>query len=129
VKRRVHSHRYAGQEREQRGNEGELHRRRKTLADERDHGLLELIGNAEIEMERVPDEARELNDDRIVEPQGFTQLRALGDTGVEPHHLVDRIADEAEQGERDERHHQHDQHGLQRTADEKRKHSPTLIAG
>ena len=96
MKRGVHPHGNAKQKREQRGNEGKLDRGGKTLANERDHRLLELIGNAEIEMQRVPHEASELNDDGVVEPQGFAQLGAFRGGSFQPDHLIDRIAHEAE---------------------------------
>jgi hypothetical protein len=127
VERRVDAHRDAEQKREQRRDERKLDRRREALADNRHHRLLKLIGNAKIEMQRVPHETTELNDDGIVKPERLAQLGALRDARFQSNHLIDGIAHEAEQSERDKRHHEHYQHGLERAADEKGKHAATSI--
>jgi len=104
------------------GGDGELHRGGEAVRDQLDHRRLELVGVAELEPHRVADEARELQRDRVVEPEVLAQLRALLGRGLDPDHHVDRVADEAEQRERDQRHREHHHDGLQQAANDEGEH-------
>src|SRR5215471_20770766 len=120
--RGIDSHRNAKHEREQRRYGCELDRSRESLADQVDDRPFELIGYAEVEMQRVPDEAHELHQHGIVQAERLAQLLTLLEAGLESNHLVDRVADEAEQRKRDQGHDQHDQHGFERPADHEGEH-------
>ena len=108
LQRGEHAHRNAQRQRKQRGDEGELERRGHAFADQLGDRLLELIGDAEVEVRRVGEKARRLHDRRLIETQLMTQLLALEDRGFDAHHLIDGIADEAEHRERDQPHRDHD---------------------
>ena len=62
-------------------------------------------------MQRVPQEAPQLHDDRIVEAERPAQALAVGDADILPDHLVDRIADVAKQYESDQRDDDEDKDG------------------
>jgi len=70
----------------------------------------------------MSDEAGELHDKAVVEPQLLAQPVAVGEAGVLPHHVIDRIADKVEQRERDQRHRQHDQRRLEQPLNDERDH-------
>ncbi len=101
-------------------------RRGKAVGDQVDHRRLELVGVAEVEPRRIADEARELDDDRIVQAELLAQRGALLGGRLDADHLVDRIADEAEQRERDQRHREHHHDGLQQAANDEGEHHGDL---
>ncbi len=87
----------------------EFERRGETLGDEARDGLLDLIGDAEVTVHCLPDEAAELDGDGIVEAEILAQALAILESGVLTDHLIDGIADKAEQQEcehRDGDHHE-----------------------
>ena len=115
----VDAHGDAGEKREDRGDEGELERRRHASPDQIGDRLLELIGNAEIEPRRVSEKAEGLHDRGIVEPELLAQRRALALGRLDADHLVHRVADIAEQQECDEADRdQHADRGEEATDDE-----------
>ena len=122
LERGIDAHRDPEHQGEQRGNRCELDRCRKPLGDQLGDRPLELIGDAEIEMQRVPYETHELHEYRVVQAERLAQLIALLEAGLDPDHLVDGIADETEERECNQGHHQDDQDGFEGAADDEGEH-------
>ena len=119
-----HPERNARRERDERGDDAELQGRGRPLGDELVDRLAQPIGNPELAAHRVRDEAAELLDDRVVDPELRPQPGAVGVRRVLPDEVGDRIADELKQGERDDRDHQHDHHRLEQAARDEGDHGP-----
>ncbi|MCY1312154.1 hypothetical protein D9M70_625490 [compost metagenome] len=64
----------------------------------------------------------ELNDGRLIEPQAFTQLDALGIGGVLPQHNGDRVADILKKHKGQQRNGEHHRYGLQQATQYESKH-------
>ena len=108
VDRGQHAQRHADDDGEERGHRAEMKRDRKRAADDLVYRLRTgVIGNAEVEVDRVPDVADELLGQRLVEPvERFESLNILGPLLVAD---VERAArrgvhdQERERGHRQER--------------------------
>ncbi len=87
-----------------------------------DHRLLDLVGDAEVQLRRVGDEAAELHRDGIIEAKLLAQLQSIVEGGVLADHLIDGIADVAKQHEGQQRHGQHDHERLEKPADGESEH-------
>ena len=118
----VDPHRNADADCEQRGDDRKFERRRKALGDQAQHRLLDLIGDAEVELRRLPDEAAELHRDWVVKTQLGAQLHPVFEAGVLSDELTDRIADEPEQHESERRDRQHDEGGFEQAPDGEGEH-------
>ena len=116
--RRVDAQRDADDQREQRGGERQLERRRQPLLEQRGHRPALPQRQAEFALHGVADETAELHVRRLVEPELRAQPRAVLGRRVLPDHEADRVAGEVEQPERDERDHRHDGDGLQDAAED-----------
>ena len=55
------------------GSESEFQRRRGALGEKLRHRQTELVGDAEFEMQRIPDEVRELHERGIIQPERLAQ--------------------------------------------------------
>src|SRR3546814_7068718 len=85
------------------------------------------VGDAEVALRRVGEEAAVLHEEGIVEAESLAQFGALLQGGVLAHHVVDRVADIGEQREGDEAYRQQDENGLQQPSDDEGDHwSPAL---
>ena len=80
--------------------------------------LAELVGDPELELQRVAEISGELHRHGIVEAERFADLGALGGRGVDGDDLVDRIAGEPEHRKRDDPDRDHDADGLYRPGEE-----------
>src|SRR5215216_6168839 len=78
----------------QRRYDCKFERRRKPLGDKIEYRLLHLIGDAEVEVQNLPNKAAELQGDRIVETELRAEFEPILEARVLTHQLVDRIADE-----------------------------------
>src|SRR6266851_546197 len=85
-----------------------------------------LVGEAEIAMHGAPDEARELDEERIVETERLAQLVTILLRRVLSNHVVDRVADEVEQRKGDEGDRQHDGDRLQQATNDEGDHGRHL---
>ena len=90
-------------EREERGHQSKFERRGRAFSKQLRHGLAELIGLAEIAMQRIADIASKLDVDGLIEAEVFTDLFNLFGGRIEADDLVHRIANEAEHRKRDDR--------------------------
>ncbi len=124
--RRIDPHQDAEHQRQDRGAGGELKRRRHALLQQVSDRLAELIGDAELELRRVDEVARELHRNRVVQPERLPDRGALGVGGVDRHHLVHGIAGETEHRERDDPDGEHDADGLDCTAKSESEHASRL---
>ncbi len=84
--------------------------------------LAELVGDAELELRRVAEIARELHQHGIVKPERFADRGALGGRRIQRDDLVDRIAGEAEHRKRDDPDRDHDADGLDGAAKSESEH-------
>jgi hypothetical protein len=122
VERGVDAERHADDEGEETGDQGQFQRCGKARQDQFHDRLLEPVGNAELPLRRVADEAEELHEDRVVQPQPLAHDLLVLDPRLDPHHAGDGIADEAEHGKGDQRHDEHDEHRLREAADDEGQH-------
>ena len=99
-----------------------LQRRRHALHQQVRDRLAELVGDAELELRGIGKIAHELHRHGIVETERLAQRLALRGGRLDPDHLVDRIADEAEHRERDEPDRDHDADGLKGAAKSESEH-------
>ncbi len=120
--RRINAHQDAEHRCEDGGANREFQRRRHPFLQEVRDRLAELVGDAEFELHRVAEIARELHRHGIVEAERFPDRRALGGRGVDRDHLVDRIAGEAEHRKRDDADGDHDAYRLHRPAQSESEH-------
>ena len=97
-------------------------RRRQPLHQQVRDRLAELVGDAELELQRVAEISRELQRHGIVETERLADLGTLGGGRIERHDLVDRIAGEAEHRKRDDPDRNHDTNGLDRPAKSESEH-------
>src|SRR3546814_7353654 len=105
-----------------RGHQGELQRCRHALGDQLGHRAAMAVGDAEVALRRVGEEAAVLHEEGIVEAESLAQFGALLQGGVLAHHVVDRVADIGEQREGDEAYRQQDENGLQQPSDDEGDH-------
>src|ERR1700730_9287140 len=84
-----------------------------------------LIGETEISLRRMADEAGELHHETVVQPQFLAQPLTVGEAGVLADHVGDRVANVVEQRKGDQSHDQHHQHRLQETLDDEGEHFAT----
>ena len=105
------------------GDQREFQCRRQPLAEEFGHRPFVLVGEAEFTPGGIAHEAGELHQGGVVEPQRFTQLLALGEGGLDAHHLVDRIAHVGEHEKRHQGHDEHDEQTLGDAADDESEHA------
>src|SRR3546814_20438108 len=85
------------------------------------------VGDAEVALRRVGEEAAVLHEEGIVEAESLAQFGALLQGGVLAHHVVDRVADIGEQRDGDEAYRQQDENGLHHPSDDDGDHwSPAL---
>ena len=75
----IDAHRHAEQQRERGGHKAQLERRRHLFEDDLTDRPRLLVGEAEIALRRVTDEAGELDDEAVVETQFLAQPRAIGE--------------------------------------------------
>jgi hypothetical protein len=89
-----------------------------------------LIGETEFAACGMADKPGELDHKTVVEAQFLAQSGTVGEAGVLPDHVVDRVADKVEQRECDQRDDQHDEHGLDEALNDERDHrSPPAPIG
>jgi len=119
----IDAERDAERHREQGRHEREFQRRGEALRDQLGNRQLELVAQPEIELQGAPDVPPELHEGGIVEAQHLAQGLALFGRRLGAHHLVDRIAHEAEHREGHERHDGHDQERLGETAHDEGEHA------
>jgi hypothetical protein len=122
LQRRIHAHRNAGDDRDDRGGEGQFERGGQPLLDQRRHRAPLPQADAEVALHRVDDEVAELHEKGLIEPQVGAQPRAVLGCGILAEHLRHRIADVLEQQEGDERDRQHHEDRLQQSADDEGQH-------
>ena len=79
-------------------------------------------------MTALAQEAQELQDDRILEPERAAHRLAIGHARRLPDHVVDRIADVAKHHEADERRREHDKNRLRQALDEERAHGKRSVS-
>jgi hypothetical protein len=120
--RRVHAERNADHKCKQRSGGSELERGGQALLQQRRHGPSLSQRAAEIALERVADEMRELHDRRLVEAQLGAELRFFFHRCVLPDHEDHRVAGEIEQPECNQRHDPHDRDGLEDATQDEGEH-------
>ena len=101
----------------------QLHGRRQALGDDRGDRSLEPVGDAEIALHGVADEADILHDDGVVEAEPLAQGFAVGDRRLLADHVVDRVAHIAKEAEAGEGHDQHDDDRLDEALDDEGEHA------
>ena len=102
--------------------ERQFQRRREALGDQRRHLAALAQAEAELALHRIADEAAELHDEGLVEPEVAAQLVALLLRGVLAQQVGDRVADVLEQHEGDEGHREHHDDGLGQPAKNENEH-------
>src|SRR5579885_179528 len=128
VQTSIDADRQADGEGEDGGDEAELEGRRQALGDELGDRARILVGEAEIALGGMADEARELQDEGVVEAELVAKLLALPQTGILADDVVDGIADIGEEREGDEGHRQHHGHGLAKAANDEGDHGAAPCA-
>ena len=118
----IDAERDSRRERNDRRDEDQLQRRRHALQDQVGDLALELVGNAELALRRVADEAQELHDHRIVQAEPLAQFLAVFQRRFLPDHVVDRVADVIEDHEGQQGDHQQNADGLEHAVDEIAEH-------
>ena len=81
-----------------------------------------MVGDAELELHRIAEIARELDRHGIVKTERLTDLGALGRRCIQRDDLVDRIARETEHRKRDDPDRKHDANRLYRPAHNESEH-------
>src|SRR5699024_7050141 len=95
-------------------------------------GPRQAVGNAEVALGGIADEACELHREGVVQPELLTQFFTLLLGRLLPDHVVDRIADEIEQAEGHQRDDEHHDDGLENPPNDEGQHDSypaALIAG
>ena len=94
-----------------------------------DSGLAHADRGAEIALDRLADEDRELLEDRPVEAQRLGERRAILRRGILGQHQVDRIAGQPAEEEHDRRHHAEQDDTLHQAARDVALHGARPIVG
>jgi hypothetical protein len=108
---------------EERREHRELDGRGQAFGDERRDRARLAVGDAEIALGGIAEEAEELDREGLVEAKALREFGAVLQRRFLAHHVGDRIADEAEHGKGDESHSDENERSLEKAAEDEGDHS------